>query len=484
MLPNPKFELISLPSKSGEEIRYLFQGQLAGEIPKAEFEGKRDTTALLRNGKQRILFTGLGSKEKLTSFIVREATGVAVRQLLAIGAEEITLNLLGLEEHLAAAVEALFLAAYHFEDFKPDERKRKNSLKTVKFLLQNAKSEATQAALLRGRIFGESINQVRHLGNLPPNEVFPERMAEESIKLAMKWKLRCHIWDEKQLIKEGFGGILAVGKGSKRPPRFIELEYQGGKKNQKPIVVIGKAVTFDTGGISIKPAASMEEMKYDKMGGCAVLGIMQAVARLKLPINVIGLIPSVENMPSSNAYRPSDLVKSYDGKVIEVLNTDAEGRVILADAIAYARIHLKPEWMVDYATLTGAMIVALGNRRAGVFSNQDSLRDLFCVAGHQSGDLVWPMPVGDEYDEQIRSDIACVKNTGGRDAGSCTAASFLKTWAEETPWVHVDIAGTATTAKALPCIEKGSTGFGVHLTIAALEAWIKKKEESLTVTGK
>ncbi len=474
MLPNPKLELINSPSKSGEEIQYLFQGQSAGEIPHEEFEGKRETTVILRNGKQRIIFTGLGKKEKLSSVIVREATGVAIRQLLSIGAEEITLNLLGLSDHLASAVEGALLAAYHFDDFKPADRKRKNSLKILRFMVLNSKSEEMQSALLRGKIFGESINHVRHLGNLPPNEVYPERMAEESIKLAMKWKLRCHIWDEKDLIKEGFGGILAVGKGSKSPPRFIELEYQGGKKNQKPIVVIGKAVTFDTGGISIKPAASMEEMKYDKMGGCAVLGIMQAASRLKLPLNIIGLIPSVENMPSSNAYRPSDLVKSYDGKMIEVLNTDAEGRVILADAIAYARIHLKPEWIVDFATLTGAMIVALGTRRAGVFSNQDSLRDLFCIAGHQSGDLVWPMPVGDEYDEQIRSEIACVKNTGGRDAGSCTAASFLKTFAEETPWVHVDIAGTATTAKALPCIEKGSTGFGVHLTIEALESWTKK----------
>ncbi len=474
MLPNPKFELINVPSKSGEEIQYLFQGNLAEEIPKEEFEGKRETTALIRNGKQRLLFTGLGKKEKLNSFIVREATGVAIRQLLSIGAEEITLNLLGLEDHLASAVEGVLLASYLFDDFKPEDRKRQTNLKSVRLRVSNAKSEELQAALLRGKIFGESINQVRHLGNLPPNEVYPARMAEESIKLAMKWKLRCHIWDEKQLRKEGFGGILAVGKGSKCPPRFIELDYQGGKKNQKPIVVIGKAVTFDTGGISIKPAGGMEEMKYDKMGGCAVLGIMQVVARLKLPLNIIGLIPSAENMPSANAYRPSDLVKAYDGKVIEVLNTDAEGRVILADAIAYARIHLKPEWIVDFATLTGAMIVALGTRRAGVFSNQDSLRDLFCLAGHQSGDLVWPMPVGDEYDEQIRSEIACVKNTGGRDAGSCTAASFLKTFAEETPWIHVDIAGTATTAKALPCIEKGATGFGVHLTIAALESWIKK----------
>ncbi|MES2307763.1 MAG: leucyl aminopeptidase [Verrucomicrobiota bacterium] len=474
MLPNPKFELINTPSKSGDEIQYLFQGNLLNEVPKEEFEGKRASTALIRRGKQRVLYTGLGTKEKLNAVIVRDATGLAVRQLLSIGTEEIMLSLLDLTDHLAAAVEGLLLAAYHFDDFKPDERKRKNSLKTVKLLVQNSKSSEVQAALQRGKIMGESINQVRHLGNLPPNEVFPARMAEEAIKLAMKWKLRCRVWDEKQLRKEGFGGILAVGAGSKHPPRFIEIEYQGGKKNQKPLVIIGKAVTFDTGGISIKPAASMEEMKYDKMGGCTVLGIMQAIARLKLPVNVVGLIPSAENMPSSDAYRPSDLVKSYDGKMIEVLNTDAEGRVILADAIAYARMHLKPEWMVDFATLTGAIIVALGVRRAGIFSNQDPLRDLFCIAGHQSGDLVWPMPVGDEYDEQIRSDIACVKNTGGRDAGSCTAASFLKTWAEETPWVHVDIAGTATTSKVLPCLEKGSTGFGVRLTIEAIESWLKK----------
>lgn len=477
MIPRINFELINAPLKSGDEIHYVFQGSLIHEIPKEEFEGKRATTALTRRGKQRILYTGLGSKEKLTAPVARDATGVAVKQLIAAGATELTIDLLPISEHLASVVEAVLLASYHFDDFKPSERQTKNPLKTVRLLVSDLKSPLHSERLNRGRVLGESINFVRHLGNLPPNEVSPQRMAEESIKLAMKWKMRCRVWDEKQLRKEGFGGILAVGKGSDSPPRFIELEYSGGKKGQKPIVVIGKAVTFDTGGISIKPAASMEEMKYDKMGGCTVLGIMQAVARLKIPLNIVGLIPSAENMPGSRAYRPSDLVKSYDGKMIEVLNTDAEGRVILADAIAYARQNLKPEWMVDFATLTGAIIVALGNRRAGVFSNQDSLRDLFCVSGHATGDLVWPMPVGDEYDEQIRSDIACVKNTGGRDAGSCTAASFLKTWAEEVPWVHVDIAGTAMTSKSLPCLEKGSTGFGVRLAVESIESWLRTNRD-------
>lgn len=475
MIPHLNFEIVNAPSKTGDEIHFAFQGALIREIPKEEFGGKRASTALTRRGSQRILFSGLGTKEKLTPSIIRDATGVAVKQLLAIGSTEVTIDLLQHSEHLAVVVEAVLLASYQFDDFKPDERKAKNSIQKVHLLVPDLKSSLHSDRLNRGRILGEAINYVRQLGNLPPNEVSPERMSEEAIKLSMKYKLRCRVWDEKQLRKEGFGGILAVGKGSDYPPRFIEMEYSGGKKGQKPIVIIGKAITFDTGGISIKPGAGMEEMKYDKMGGCTVLGIMQAVSRLKLPLNVVGLVPSAENMPSARSYRPSDLVKSYDGKMIEILNTDAEGRVILADAIAYARQHLKPEWMVDFATLTGAVIIALGNRRAGVFSNTDSLRDLFCVSGHQTGDLVWPMPVGDEYDEQIRSDIACVKNTGGREAGSCTAASFLKTWAEEVPWVHVDIAGTANTTKPLPCLEKGATGFGVRLTVDVIESWLRRK---------
>jgi leucyl aminopeptidase len=282
--------------------------------------------------------------------------------------------------------------------------------------------------------------------------------------------MTCRVWDEAALKKEKFGGILAVGQGSANPPRMIALEYKGGRKDARPIVLVGKAITFDTGGISIKPADKMDEMKFDKMGGCAVLGAMKAIAALKLPFPVVGLIASAENMPGSRAYRPGDIVTSYDGKTIEVLNTDAEGRVVLADALAYARLHYKPRYMVDFATLTGACVIALGPHRAGLFTGDATLRQEIMKAGRSTGDQVWELPLGDEYDEMIRSDVALVKNTGGREGGASTAASFLKAWVEDVPWAHLDIAGTAWTTRDLPHLEKGATGFGVRLIVEALQS--------------
>jgi leucyl aminopeptidase len=270
------------------------------------------------------------------------------------------------------------------------------------------------------------------------------------------------------LLNGGFGGLTAVGGGSMHPPRLIVLEYRGGKASQRPIALVGKAITFDSGGISIKPADRMDEMKFDKMGGCAVLGIMQAVARLQLKLNVVGIVASAENLLSSRSYRPGDVVTTYDGKTIEVLNTDAEGRVVLADALAYARIHFRPTQIIDMATLTGAIIIALGTTRAGLFSNHETLTQQLKAAGEAVGERVWEMPHDEPFHDQIKSDIALVKNTGGREGGSCTAAAFLEKWVEETPWAHIDIAGTAWKTKESSYSSKGATGFGVRLLIEYL----------------
>ncbi|MDE1171609.1 MAG: leucyl aminopeptidase [Verrucomicrobium sp.] len=307
-------------------------------------------------------------------------------------------------------------------------------------------------------------NLVREVGNLPPNHITPATLAERARALAKTHGLAVKVWDEKQLKREGFGGILAVGQGSANPPRFISLEYRGkGASSAAPYVVVGKAITFDSGGISIKPGEGMDEMKFDKMGGVAVLGILQAVSELKLPIRVVGLISSAENMPGSRAYRPGDIVTTYNGQTIEVLNTDAEGRIVLADALAYAVKHLKPKLMFDMATLTGAVVVALGGGRTGLFATDEKIRQDLWENSEEAGDPAWPLPFAEEYSDQIKSDVALVKNTGGRQGGASTAASFLHHWTGDTPWVHLDIAGTAWTTKELPYLEKGATGAGVRL---------------------
>jgi leucyl aminopeptidase len=237
-----------------------------------------------------------------------------------------------------------------------------------------------------------------------------------------------------------------------------------------PVALVGKAITFDSGGISIKAGAGMDEMKWDKMGGLAVLGMMLAAADLKLPLNLIGAIPSAENLPGPDAYRPGDIITTRDGKTIEVLNTDAEGRIILADAIAHVRLTYKPSIILEYSTLTGAVIMALGHKRAGMFTSELKLRDAFIAAGNATGELVWAMPIDDEYKENVLSEIATAKNTSFREGSACSSASFVKLWAEETPFVHFDIAGTAWTTKPPAHLEGGATGFGVRLTLAALRA--------------
>jgi leucyl aminopeptidase len=277
-----------------------------------------------------------------------------------------------------------------------------------------------------------------------------------------------------ELEKRGFGGLLAVGGGSINEPHLIVLEYKGAG-DATPIALVGKAITFDSGGISIKSSDKMDEMKFDKCGGVAVLGIMKAVAQLKLPLNILGIISSAENMPSATSYRPGDIVTSYKGPdkrgvSIEVLNTDAEGRIVLGDALAYAR-ERNAQTIVDFATLTGACVVALGSFAAGLLGNDDQLQEKIRASADRTGDRVWPLPLWQEYKDKIKSDVADIKNTGGRYGGAITAAAFLAKYVGDTPWAHLDIAGTAWTTEELPYLTKGATGFGVRLTIDLLSRW-------------
>jgi leucyl aminopeptidase len=310
----------------------------------------------------------------------------------------------------------------------------------------------------------------RNLISHPGNTATPAYLAKIAQKLAGKGKLTCKVLGVKEMKKLGMGALLGVGQGSAQPPAFIILEYKGGKKNQAPIALVGKGVTFDTGGISLKPGGGMDEMKYDMSGGATVIGTLQAAASLKLPVNVVGLIPTAENMPGSRAIKPGDILPSLSGKTIEVLNTDAEGRLILADALAYAD-KLKPKAVIDLATLTGACVVALGHQAAAVVGTDPKLIEKLKSSGDKTGERVWELPLYEEFDNAVKSDIADLKNISspGVGAGTITAAAFLKVFVGDNSWAHLDIAGVAWSKEEKPYIPRGAAGFGVRLLIDYLK---------------
>ncbi len=448
------------------------QEQKISSLTAEEFKGDFLSCITLRpNSKTREIYVGLGEAFKVSPTRIRQAIGCGIKTALSMGFKEVAIEAIGYEGHIQSMVEGALLANYRFDRFKhtkkassSKEKKAAPILSRLDLVVDHQHLDRAKIEAERGRILAEACNYTRELGNLPGNIINPVSLAEEALRLSKRLpSLKVHIRDEKALRREGFGGILAVGSGSSMPPRMIEITYQGGKRSQAPVVIIGKGITFDSGGISIKPGDRMDEMKFDKMGACAVLGIMQATATLKLKKNIVGLIAAAENMPGPDAYRPGDIVETYDGQTIEVLNTDAEGRIVLADLLAYAREKLKPEMMIDMATLTGACIIALGPQRAGLFTEDRALRDQLQTIGEETGDRLWPLPLGEEFDEMIRSDVATVKNIGGREGGACTGASFLKTWAGDVLWAHIDIAGPAWITKEEKYLGKGATGFGVRL---------------------
>jgi leucyl aminopeptidase len=467
-----KIDVRSSAVGSPDIVSFFVKGSpLPAGVPATEFDGAPGSTVLLRDKTQRTLVVGLGEKEKIDPDTLRRAAGTGIKKLLNFGSSEVALDLGAYADYVGPAVEGAILASYKFVGFGKDESKKtRGVLVRLQVLVKENELIRARVAAREAEIIATVSNTMRGIGNLPGNMLTPAILAEKAQELAKGRELTVKIWNERHLARDGFGGILAVGRGSVNPPRLIVLEYRGGGKREAPVALVGKAITFDTGGISIKPGAQMDEMKWDKMGGLAVLGILLAAAELKLPLNLIGLIPSAENMPGPDAYRPGDIITTRDGKTIEVLNTDAEGRIVVADAIAHARLTYKPLAILEYSTLTGAVVMALGFRRAGMFTAEEKLRDAFVAAGKTTGELVWSLPVDDEYKEAILSEIATVKNIGGREGSACASASFVKLWAEETPFVHFDIAGTAWTTKPPAHLEGGATGFGIRLTLQALRA--------------
>ncbi|MHC4619194.1 MAG: leucyl aminopeptidase [Planctomycetota bacterium] len=460
------------------ELNAGLDGAIERVMKLGDFQGKSGTGAIIYGngevGAKRVLLIGLGEKKKATLDTVRKAAAHAAKKSVAVKAESLSLALhrafggrFGLDVMGRIMVEGACFGSYRYDEFiTKDENGRLDSLKVELVDSDSARTRSLNKGLAAGLRIGQAQSYARTLANRPANIVNPEALAAAARTLARDSKnLSCTVFDEKQMAAKGMGGVLAVGSGSQNKPRFIVLKYTppGRAKTGKPaIALVGKAVTFDSGGISIKPAAKMDEMKLDKTGGIAVLGTMKAVAQLGLPLRVLGIIPSAENLPSGTSYRPGDIITTFSGKTVEVQNTDAEGRMILCDALTYA-VKQDCNIIIDIASLTGACKVALGDYKAGLMSNDDRLAKQLQRAADESGEKVWPMPSGDEYAEEMKSKIADLKNTGSKWGGACTAAAFLRQFVDDRKWAHLDIAGVWDFQKATEFAAEGSSAFGVRL---------------------
>jgi leucyl aminopeptidase len=440
-----------------------------------EIAGKPQELTLLHHPPgvraRRVLLAGAGKPEKFDPAELRKAAGAAVRHLKSRSIRRVALALdaaYSTPDYARAAVEGAIIG--HFE---PDRYKTGNEKKFVDEFVLAVSGEAAGAddAVNRGRIVAETQNFARELVNAPANRLTPQGLASEARQLAGRHGLECEVLDAEQMRELGMGALLGVAQGSAEPPAFIVLRYRpANPQGSAHLGLIGKGVTFDTGGISIKPAEGMEKMKYDMGGGAAVLGAIVALAQLRPSIPVTAFIPTVENMPGSRAQRPGDIVTTLSGKTVEVINTDAEGRLILADALTYARrqgcTHL-----VDAATLTGSVVVALGHLNVGLFANDEAMRDRVMQSARAEGERMWHLPLEDDYKDYLKSAFADLPNIGGRWGGSITAAMFLKEFAEDTPWVHLDIAGTAWVDDAKPFLAKGPTGVPMRTLVHLAMHW-------------
>lgn len=435
--------------------------------------GKSYDSQLLYTEKGRVLLLGAGKKEKLNFELCQNWAGAAAKFLLGKCREAIltlpqTENL-SPQYQIRAVTLGVNLAAHDpSQSYKSEKNPKK--LDTVQLLLDKATPEHKEG-FNKGQVLSEVINKVRILGDMPANEMTPAYFLSEARKIARQNGLKMTVVDEKKAQKLGMGAFVGVAKGSDEPSYIIALEYQGHLRSKEKWGLVGKGITFDSGGISIKPSAGMHEMKYDMCGAAAVLGIMQAVAKLKLKANVVGVMAVTENLPSGKALKPGDIVKSYSGKTVEVLNTDAEGRMVLADALTLAQKDFKANKLVDLATLTGAMIVTLGDFMTGIFSNDSELSQKIIQAGRRVGEKMWELPMEEEYDEMIKSEIADITNIGHGGsmpgaAGSITGAKFIEAVVKKgLPWAHLDIAGTAWDMKPKPYRGVGATGVGVKTLV-------------------
>ena len=445
-------------------------GYIGDIVRRGDMEGKAGTTLLLHNVPgtlcDRVLMVGLGKEKEFREKEFINAIRTSVKTLNETGAFDASIFLteLSVKKHNIAwrirqtAIIALD-ATYRFDHFKSKKDEVRRPLRKLTLAVERRNELAlAEEGLNQGLAIAEGIAQAKNLGNTPPNVCHPTYLGEQAKAMADELGLDCEILERSEMEALGMQALLSVARGAHQPPKLIVLSYKGGKSGEKPLVLVGKGVTFDTGGISLKPAADMDEMKYDMCGAASVLGTMRAVARMKLPLNLVVVVPATENMPGGNASRPGDIVTSMSGQTIEILNTDAEGRLILCDALTYVE-RFEPDTVIDVATLTGACVVALGGVASGLFANKDSLARDLLDAGETAHDRSWHMPLWDDYQELLKSPFADMGNIGGRWAGAVTAACFLSRFTKKYDWAHLDIAGTAWKSGS----DKGATGRPVAL---------------------
>ncbi len=446
-------------------------GRLGALLKRGDLEEKAGSSLLLHDfpgsAAERVLIVSLGKHENFGDKAFRDALASMARTFSGGKAKDAAVALAGampagrdIRWCLQQATRLLADGAYRFEALKAPakEAKQERGARKVTLLLDEPSDASLEQAMLRGRAIAEGMALARDLGNQPPNVCTPAWLADTAKALGSEFRFEVETLERADMEKLGMGALLSVTRGTHQPPRFIVMHYRGGKAKAKPVVLVGKGITFDSGGISLKPAAEMDEMKYDMCGAASVLGVFRAVARMALPVNLTGIIPATENMPGGGATRPGDVVTSLSGQTIEILNTDAEGRLILCDALTYAE-RFKPACVIDVATLTGACVVALGKIPSGLLANDDELAAELLRHGTESGDRAWQLPLWEDYQDLLKSNFADMGNIGGRYGGTITAACFLSRFARNYKWAHLDIAGTAWTSGDA----KGATGRPVPL---------------------
>lgn len=476
VLENPDFYSAPL-----QNIEQVLGGRIREIMNLGDFTGKHKSTAwFYTNGSitaPRLLLIGLGEYYDLTAEKVREAAATAAKAIRDKGLKTaaIPIPVEATDDMIQGATEAILLSLYEFNEHKTektdDNDEKKKELETVTFLVESSHQQAAvETAVRRGETIANATRLARDLSNQPSNHLTPTQLADTAEAVAEETGLRCEIFDKAALQEKGFRTLLAVAQGSAEEPRFIILEHTPEGDAQDTVVLVGKGITFDTGGISLKSGGGMHEMKHDMSGAAAVIGAMQAIGHLKPNVRVIGLVAATENMPSGTAIKPGDVVTSYGGKTIEILNTDAEGRLVLADALGWAAQY-NPKGVVDLATLTGAVITCLGHIAAGAMGTNDELMTKVKAAGVKTHERVWELPLWDDYDEGVKSKVADVQNIGDGTSGTIAGGAFLKKFATGYPWVHLDIAGMAWGMKGATYVPKGASGYGVRLLVQLVEDW-------------
>ncbi|MEB3221564.1 MAG: leucyl aminopeptidase [Candidatus Sericytochromatia bacterium] len=481
------FEGESAPAGAAAALDEKLSGLIGAVLASGDFRAKANQCLVLHAphaSVKRVAIVGLGKPGDLTLEGVRQAAGKGASSLRDLGVKTITVGIAldasrgwkagaaGLDARALgqAVTEGAGMALYQMTEYRTRDREELRVADGIR-PWHTGEAEAFEAGVAAGRVILEAVTLARDLISHPSNVVTATRMADDAVKACEAAGVAVRVFEKAELEEMHMGGILAVNQGSVHPPKLIVMEYAGGTPGEAPIAIVGKGITFDTGGISIKPGEGMEKMKYDMAGGAATIAIVTAAARLGIKKNIVAIVPATDNMPSATAFKPGDIFTAYNGLTVEVLNTDAEGRLVLCDAIAYAIKDKRACAVIDMATLTGACIIALGTEAIGVLGNHQGLIDQVLASGEHTGDRGWQMPLWKEYGELLRSDIADLKNIGGREAGTITAACFLQRFVGDTPWVHLDIAGTAWTEKERPYRPKGPTGAPIRAILDTLQNW-------------